>query len=145
MPYQDACYTGLFLWSVYSVIASPVTPVTQNMPHHVVTPYVWVGVIAPLVAIAGQVVTRMRRRDCLMYTVGWGLQWGGDAAVTCTLVVALVAFMRATGEPSAILAIAITATLLAPAALLVADDILEMVVSVCRRRRNLQRAVADEL
>jgi hypothetical protein len=130
-PFQDVCYVILVAWSVYSILVSPVTPVTQNMSAYIVVPYTVTGLIAPLISMTGQA-----------YTLGWVLRWGGDVGVTCTLVVALLSFLRATGEPSAILAGPIIVALLWAAALLVTRDILKIVQSVCRRRRSL--GVADE-
>ena len=140
-PFQDVCYTILVAWSVYSILVSPVTPVTQNMSAYIVVPYTVTGLIAPLISMAGQAITRLSLRDCQAYTLGWVLRWGGDVGVTCTLVVALLSFLRATGEPSAILAGPIIVALLWAAALLVTRDILKIVQSVCRRR---SLGVADE-
>jgi hypothetical protein len=116
------------------------------MPSYIHVPYLVVTLVAPLMVFVGQYVTCKHHRDPRLRTIGWSLQTGGDFAISCTMVIIGIAFLRTHDDPYAVFVGVVFLGALWPVSLsIVAGDFLEIWYTIGQRRRASEQAVADAI
>lgn len=97
-PFQWIIYGGLIIWSFYSVIATPPSPVARYMSGGVQAAYIGLQAIGPCVCFYGQWIQHRNPTDQRMIENGWWVQAGAEASIFWTLLVAIIAFGQAGDE-----------------------------------------------
>lgn len=97
-PFQWIIYGGLIIWSFYSVIFTPPSPVARFMPGSVQVAYIALQAIGPCVCFYGQWIQHRHPTNQKMIENGWLVQAGAEASIAWTLYVAITAFGQAGGD-----------------------------------------------